>query len=131
MTTQHPQPVPLDVHFQNFAKYTIKTVKDAIDLKSEDKEKKKDGKTITLRQIDFWFEQAKLFDRNLTRTDTGMTYIQFQAGCIAYPEFLLFLDSLSNTKEKDIEELKQKLMTCGMPGNKSYTVLYSLRQPCP
>ncbi|CAG9858571.1 unnamed protein product [Phyllotreta striolata] len=109
------QPIPLNTQFENYAKYTVKT-KEVLDLKTDDSEKKKEGKAITLRQIDFWFDQAKLFDTRLTKTDTGLAYIEFKSGNISYPQFLTFLDNVAQSKEIDVEVMKNKLMMCGLPG---------------
>lgn len=79
-----------------------------------------DGKTITLRQIDKWFRQAKLFDKTnpnqLTTTDTGVQFFKFKKKHLTLDEFQKFLEDLCETKEIDLEEVKDKLLFSGVPG---------------
>lgn len=92
----------LDQQFVNFAKMGEST--------------KIDGKTIMLSQIDKWFIQADIIDRKLTLTDTGLTFSKFRSKAISYQDFLKFLDDLAEQKDIPVEQLKEKLQTCGVPG---------------
>ncbi|KAJ8915061.1 hypothetical protein NQ315_014316 [Exocentrus adspersus] len=74
------------------------------------------GKMITLTQIDKWFKQADIFNKELTMTDTGLTFIKFKVRAIPYHDFLKFLEDLANQKDIPVEQLKEKLQTCGVPG---------------
>lgn len=76
-----------------------------------------DGKTISLRQIDKWFRQAKLFDKTkLTTTDTGVHFFKFKKKALTPADFYKFLEDLCESKEMDLEEVKDKLVVCGVPG---------------
>lgn len=37
-----------------------------------------DGSLIILSQLDSWMKQSKLFNKNFTLTDTGMTFSKFR-----------------------------------------------------
>lgn len=37
-----------------------------------------DGKTITLPQSDIWMKQSKVFNKNITLTDTGKEFFKFK-----------------------------------------------------
>lgn len=94
--------IKLDQQFVNFAKYGDSA--------------KIDGKTIMLSQIDKWFIQANIIDRKLTLTDTGLTFSKFKTRAIPYQDFLKFLEDLAEQKDIPMEQLKEKLQTCGVPG---------------
>lgn len=96
----------LDQQFANFSKFG--------DTKS-------DGKTITLSQIDKWFKQANVIDKKLTTTDTGITFNKFKSKTINYTEFLNFLEDLAQQKNIPVENIKDKLQTCGLPGTNKAT----------
>lgn len=82
-----------------------------------------DGKSITLRQIDKWFRQAKLFEKTkLTTTDTGVQFFKFKKKQLTLNEFQKFLEELCETKEMDLEELKDKLLFSGVPGKAAGTM---------
>lgn len=37
-----------------------------------------DGQTMTLQQSDIWMQQAKIFNKNITLTDTGKEFLKFK-----------------------------------------------------
>ncbi|XP_023017643.1 tubulin polymerization-promoting protein homolog [Leptinotarsa decemlineata] len=81
---------------------------------------KADGKTITLTQIDKWFKQAGVIDKKLTTTDTGITFNKFKSKTIGYTDFLNFIEDLAHQKNIPVDNIKEKLQECGLPGtNKS------------
>ncbi|KAF5303975.1 hypothetical protein FQA39_LY01760 [Lamprigera yunnana] len=81
-------------------------------------EKATDGKTITLTNVDMWFNQAKLIDgKLLTLTDTGICFNKFKSRTIAYYQFVTFLEDLAKYKNIDVDELKTKLLECGLIGD--------------
>ncbi|GJQ77756.1 putative tubulin binding protein [Trypoxylus dichotomus] len=98
---------PLDQQFVNFSKFG---------------DTKADGKTITLTQADKWFKQAKVIDgKKITTTDTGITFNKFKAKTINYSDFLKYLDELAKYKNVNVDDIKDKLMKCGMPGTTNTT----------
>ncbi|CAG9772775.1 unnamed protein product [Ceutorhynchus assimilis] len=86
---------------------------------------KSDGKTITLTQVDKWFKQAQIFDRKFTPTDTGVAFNKFKSKTINLSNFNNFLDDLAEQKKKDAEELRFKLIDCGLPGTTKVTTIAS------
>lgn len=96
----------LDQQFANFAKFG--------DTKS-------DGKTITLTQIDKWFKQAQVIDKKLTTTDTGICFNKFRSKTITYNDFMAFIEDLAKQKNIQVETMKEKLQSCGLPGTNKTT----------
>ncbi|XP_017011733.2 tubulin polymerization-promoting protein homolog isoform X1 [Drosophila takahashii] len=77
---------------------------------------KSDGKLITLSQSDKWMKQAKVIDKKITTTDTGIHFKKFKAMKISLSDYNKFLDDLAKTKKVELTEIKQKLAGCGAPG---------------
>ncbi|KAM7358150.1 tubulin polymerization-promoting protein ringmaker isoform 1-T3 [Cochliomyia hominivorax] len=77
---------------------------------------KSDGKLITLSQSDKWMKQAKVIDKKITTTDTGIHFKKFKAMKISYADYNKFLEDLAKTKKVDLEEIKNKMASCGAPG---------------
>ncbi|EDV39613.1 uncharacterized protein Dana_GF24388, isoform A [Drosophila ananassae] len=77
---------------------------------------KSDGKLITLSQSDKWMKQAKVIDKKITTTDTGIHFKKFKAMKISLADYNKFLDDLAKTKKVELAEIKQKLAGCGAPG---------------
>lgn len=75
-----------------------------------------DGTTITIRQSDVWMEQAKVFNKNLTLTDTGREFFKLRKRNLDYSSYLAFLENLAYVKQIDLNELLLKLINCGIPG---------------
>ncbi|XP_057661936.1 tubulin polymerization-promoting protein homolog isoform X2 [Diorhabda carinulata] len=73
-------------------------------------------KTIYLKQIDFWFKQAGIFNKEITMTDTGLAYSKFLVKGISYMDFLDMLEDLCKAKEIELDDMKMKLQSCGLPG---------------
>ncbi|XP_071052714.1 tubulin polymerization-promoting protein homolog [Onthophagus taurus] len=93
---------PLDQQFANFARFG---------------DNKSDGKTITLSCSDRWMRQAKVLDmKTITTTHTGIAFNKFKTRAINYQNFLKYLNDLAASTDTDVEEIKEKLMACGMPG---------------
>ncbi|KAJ9578532.1 hypothetical protein L9F63_005261 [Diploptera punctata] len=68
---------------------------------------KSDGKHVTLSQSDKWMKQAKVIDgKKITTTDTG----------IYFKKLNKFLEDLAKNKKVDVEEIKNKMASCGAPG---------------
>ncbi|XP_055324863.1 tubulin polymerization-promoting protein homolog [Sitodiplosis mosellana] len=84
---------------------------------------KSDGKFISLSQSDKWMKQANVFDQHVTTTDTGIHYkkLSKSAKKVSYADYNKFLEDLATTKGVDVEEMRQKMATCGDPGLKQAT----------
>lgn len=77
---------------------------------------KSDGKQITLSQSDKWMKQAKVIDKKITTTDTGIHFKKFKSMKISYSDYNKFLEDLAKTKKVELDEIKSKLANCGAPG---------------
>ncbi|KAL7733495.1 hypothetical protein ACLKA6_004965 [Drosophila palustris] len=77
---------------------------------------KSDGKLITLSQSDKWMKQAKVIDKQITTTDTGIHFKKFKAMKIPLADYNKFLDDLAKTKKVELATIKQKMAGCGAPG---------------
>ncbi|XP_064541047.1 tubulin polymerization-promoting protein homolog isoform X2 [Drosophila montana] len=77
---------------------------------------KSDGKLITLSQSDKWMKQAKVFDKQITTTDTGIHFKKFKAMKITLADYNKFLEDLAKTKKVELAQIKQKMAGCGAPG---------------
>lgn len=77
---------------------------------------KSDGKLITLSQSDKWMKQAKVIDKQITTTDTGIHFKKFKAMKISLVDYNKFLDDLAKTKKVELAQIKQKMANCGAPG---------------
>ncbi|XP_030239519.1 TPPP family protein CG45057 isoform X2 [Drosophila navojoa] len=77
---------------------------------------KSDGRQITLSQSDKWMKQAKVFDKQITTTDTGIHFKKFKALKITLPDYNKFLEDLAKTKKVELATIKQKMASCGAPG---------------
>ncbi|XP_034108705.1 tubulin polymerization-promoting protein homolog isoform X1 [Drosophila sulfurigaster albostrigata] len=77
---------------------------------------KSDGKLITLSQSDKWMKQAKVIDKQITTTDTGIHFKKFKAMKISLPDYNKFLDDLAKTKKVELATIKSKMAGCGAPG---------------
>ncbi|XP_026285279.1 tubulin polymerization-promoting protein homolog isoform X2 [Frankliniella occidentalis] len=81
-----------------------------------------DGKTITLTQSDKWMKQAKLIDgKKITTTDTGIQFNKFKSKNIDYKTFVKYLEELASVKKMDANDLKTRLVDCGLPGTSGAT----------
>ncbi|KAI5636997.1 p25-alpha domain-containing protein [Phthorimaea operculella] len=82
----------------------------------------RDGTTINLSNSDFWLRQSKILeDRELTMTDTGkMFFEKFSTRTeINFEEWVTYLEGLCASKNMDVEQVKMRLTTCGLPGEAS------------
>lgn len=77
---------------------------------------KSDGKQITLSQSDKWMKQAKVIDKKITTTDTGIHFKKLKAVKVSYADYNKFLEDLATTKKVDLAEIKNKLANSGAPG---------------
>lgn len=77
---------------------------------------KADGKLITLSQSDKWMKQAKVIDKKITTTDTGIHFKKFKAMKISFADYNKYLEDLAKTKKIELSEIKNKLAGCGAPG---------------
>lgn len=83
---------------------------------------KSDGRQITLSQSDKWMKQAKVFDKQITTTDTGIHFKKFKAMKITLPDYNKFLEDLAKTKKVELATIKQKMASCGAPGVQQVSV---------
>lgn len=77
---------------------------------------KSDGRHITLSQSDKWMKQAKVIDKKITTTDTGIHFKKLKSLKVSYGDYNKYLEDLATTKKVDLAEIKNKLATCGAPG---------------
>lgn len=77
---------------------------------------KSDGKLITLTQSDKWMKQAKVIDKKITTTDTGIHFKKLKTLKVTLGDYNKFLEDLATTRKVDLAEIKNKLATCGAPG---------------
>uniref|UniRef100_T1E2X3 Tubulin polymerization-promoting protein homolog n=1 Tax=Psorophora albipes TaxID=869069 RepID=T1E2X3_9DIPT len=77
---------------------------------------KSDGKLLTLSQSDKWMKQAKVIDKKITTTDTGIHFKKLKSMKLSFEDYNKFLDDLAKTKKVDLNEIKNKLVNCGAPG---------------
>ncbi|XP_026285275.1 tubulin polymerization-promoting protein homolog isoform X1 [Frankliniella occidentalis] len=77
---------------------------------------KSDGKHITLSQSDKWMKQAKVIDKTITTTDTGIHFKKFKLLKITLSDYIKFIEDLAKARKADVEELKKKMADCGPPG---------------
>ncbi|CAH1366502.1 tubulin polymerization-promoting protein homolog [Tenebrio molitor] len=82
---------------------------------------KSDGRTITLTQIDKWLKQAQVIGKKITTTDTGICFNKFKSKTIDCSTFIKFLEDLASQKKIPVDELTEKLVTCGLPGTTKTT----------
>lgn len=79
---------------------------------------KSDGTAITLSQSDKWMKQASVFDKKVTTTDTGIHFKKLRSQKLNFNDYNKFLEDLATTKGISLDELKEKMTSCGEPGLK-------------
>lgn len=77
---------------------------------------KSDGKSITLSQSDKWMKQAKVIDKKISTTDTGIYFKKLKSLKVSLTDYNKFLDDLATTKKVDLAEIKSKMSACDLPG---------------
>lgn len=77
---------------------------------------KSDGKHLTLSQSDKWMKQAKVIDKKITTTDTGIHFKKLKSMKLSFEDYNKFLEDLAKTKKIELDEIKGKLANCGAPG---------------
>ncbi|XP_058828805.1 tubulin polymerization-promoting protein homolog isoform X2 [Topomyia yanbarensis] len=77
---------------------------------------KSDGKHLTLSQSDKWMKQAKVIDKKITTTDTGIHFKKLKSMKLTYEDYNKFLEDLAKTRKVELEEIKNKMANCGAPG---------------
>lgn len=77
---------------------------------------KSDGKHLTLSQSDKWMKQAKVIDKKITTTDTGIHFKKLKSMKLTYDDYNKFLEDLAKTRKVELEEIKSKMANCGAPG---------------
>ncbi|XP_058055016.1 tubulin polymerization-promoting protein homolog isoform X2 [Anopheles bellator] len=77
---------------------------------------KSDGKHLTLSQSDKWMKQAKVIDKKITTTDTGIHFKKLKSMKLTIDDYNKFLEDLAKTKKVELEEIKSKMANCGAPG---------------
>ncbi|CAO1377468.1 unnamed protein product [Diamesa serratosioi] len=92
------------------------TFKDQFKAFSKFGDLKSDGKFITLSQSDKWMKQAKVIDKKITTTDTGIHFKKLKNLKLSIIDYTKFLEDLSKTRTVDMAEMKSKLTNCGAPG---------------
>lgn len=96
-------PTSFDGQFKAFAKFG---------------DSKSTGDAITLSNSDKWFKQAKVIDgKKITTTDTGIYFKQVAKTkkALNLKEYQQFLEVIAKNKKVEVEEIKDKLSTCGPP----------------
>ncbi|KAF2903480.1 hypothetical protein ILUMI_02714 [Ignelater luminosus] len=93
------------------------TFKEAFKAFSKFGDTKSDGKHLTLSQSDKWMKQAKVIDgKKITTTDTGIYFKKLKSQKVGFEDYNKFLEDLAKNKKVEVEEIKNKLATCGQPG---------------
>ncbi|XP_072380166.1 tubulin polymerization-promoting protein homolog [Diabrotica undecimpunctata] len=88
-------------NFKNFAKFG---------------DPKSDGKQITLSNSDKWMKQAKIIDgKKITTTDTGIHFKKLKSQKVGIVQYKQFLEDLAKAKSVEVDEIKNKLVSCGPP----------------
>lgn len=77
---------------------------------------KSDGKHLTLSQSDKWMKQAKVIDKKITTTDTGIHFKKLKSMKLSFVDYSKFLEDLAKTKKVELDEIKSKMANCGAPG---------------
>ncbi|XP_052892475.1 tubulin polymerization-promoting protein homolog [Anopheles moucheti] len=77
---------------------------------------KSDGKHLTLSQSDKWMKQAKVIDKKITTTDTGIHFKKLKSMKLTLEDYNKFLEDLAKTKKVELDEIKNKMANCGAPG---------------
>lgn len=77
---------------------------------------KSDGKHLTLSQSDKWMKQAKVIDKKITTTDTGIHFKKLKSMKLSFVDYCKFLEDLAKTKKVELDEVKSKMANCGAPG---------------
>lgn len=95
---------------------TTQGLKDQFTAFSKFGDCKSDGKQITLSQSDKWMKQAKVIDKKITTTDTGIHFKKFKLQKIGFSDYKKFLEDLAKTRNIPMGEIVNKLSTCGAPG---------------
>ncbi|XP_066581911.1 tubulin polymerization-promoting protein homolog [Prorops nasuta] len=80
-----------------------------------------DGTSITLSQSDKWMKQAKVFDKNLTTTDTAITFNKFKQKNLKLADYHKFIDELARAKGIAGSTIRDKMAACGAPGASNVT----------
>lgn len=92
------------------------TFKDQFKAFSKFGDSKSDGKMITLSQSDKWMKQAKVIDKQITTTDTGIYFKKLKSMKLNISDYNKFLEDLATHKKVELTQIKQKLTNCGQPG---------------
>ncbi|KAL1128827.1 hypothetical protein AAG570_013361 [Ranatra chinensis] len=78
---------------------------------------KSDGKHISLSQSDKWMRQAKVIDnKTIFTTDTGIYFKKLKSPKLSEQDYNRFLEDLAKNKKADLDEMKKKMASCGVPG---------------
>lgn len=99
------------------------TFNDQFKLFAKFGDSKSTGEAITLSNSDKWMKQAKVIDKKLTTTDTGI-YFKMVAKAkrsLNIKDYEQFLETLAKNKKADIAEMKQKMASCGPPATSKTT----------
>lgn len=100
-TATSSDPVTFEENFKLFAKFG---------------DPKSDGKHITLSNSDKWMKQAKVIDKNITTTDTGIYFKKLKSQKVTISDYKKFLDDLAKNKKIEVDEIRRKMAACGAPG---------------
>jgi len=120
--TTSPAPAASDVPVAEVAQLALDDKEPKVSFQDQFKafskfgDTKSDGKLITLSQSDKWMKQAKVIDKKITTTDTGIHFKKFKAMKISYGDYNKFLDDLAKTRKVELDEIKKKMAGCGAPG---------------
>ncbi|XP_055627288.1 tubulin polymerization-promoting protein homolog isoform X2 [Toxorhynchites rutilus septentrionalis] len=77
---------------------------------------KSDGKHMTLSQSDKWMKQAKVIDKKITTTDTGIHFKKLKTMKLSFDDYNKFLEDLAKAKKLEVNDIKSKMASCGTPG---------------
>lgn len=99
------------------------TFNDQFKLFAKFGDSKSTGEAITLSNSDKWMKQAKVIDKKITTTDTGIYYkmVAKTKRTLPIKEYEQFLETLAKNKKADVAEMKQKMASCGPPATSKTT----------
>ncbi|CAH1959733.1 unnamed protein product [Acanthoscelides obtectus] len=81
-------------------------------------QRKEDGTTISLIQMDLWFKQAGVISKRISVRDLALCFNKVKARRINFNEFCSVIEDLAKQKGISVEVIKAKLTKCAQPGKK-------------
>lgn len=99
---------------ENF-KVKMKLFENQFEAFSKFGDPKSNGSTITLSQSDKWMKQANVFGKHITTTDTAIHFRKLKSIKLDLASYNAFISDLAKVKDINVDELKNKMISCGLP----------------